>query len=132
MPDKIMIDEFSLIEADDKLYLFLPAQKDDCEDAKLLYNKRNVILLQRDNFVLVLKDIPLVVRPLLAKQKEITIVEIAGDDQTIVRGYEVDVIINQDIPDEDKLSDDFDRDFSFLKDILSAEDYQEFKQKAGF
>ncbi len=132
MPDKIMIDEFSLVEADDKLYLFLPAQKNDCEDAKLLYNGHNVILLQRDNFVLVLKDIPLGVRPLLAKQKEITIVEIAGDDQTIVRGYEVDVIINQDIPDEDKLSDDFDRNFGFLKDILSAEDYQEFKQKAGF
>ena len=132
MPDKIMIDEFSLVEADDKLYLFLPAQKDDCEDARLLYNKHNVMLLQRDNSVLVLKDIPQGVRPKLAEQKEITIVEIAGDNQTIVRGYEVDVIINQDIPDEDKLSDDFDRDFGFLKDILSAEDYQEFKQKAGF
>jgi hypothetical protein len=132
MPDKIMIDEFSLVEADDKLYLFLPAQKDDCEDARLLYNKHNVMLLQRDNSVLVLKDIPQGVRPKLAEQKEITVVEIAGDDQTIVRGYEVDVIINQDIPDEDKLSDDFDRDFGFLKDILSAEDYQEFKQKAGF
>lgn len=132
MPDKVMIDEFSLVQADDKLYLFLPAQKEDCNDANLLYNGHNVMLLQRDNFVLVLKDIPLGVRPILAAQKNITIVEIAADDQTIVRGYEVDVTINPDIPNEDKLSDDFDKDFAFLKDIVSAEDYQEFKQKAGF
>jgi hypothetical protein len=132
MPDKIEIDEFSLVEADDKLYLFLPAQKNDCEDARLLYNKHNVMLLQRDNSVLVLKDIPQGVRPKLAEQKEITVVEIAGDNQTIVRGYEVEMIINPDIPNEDKLSDNFDKDFAFLKDILSADDYQKFKSDAGF
>ena len=132
MPDKIEIDEFSLVEADDKLYLFLPAQKNDCEDARLLYNKHNVMLLQRDNSVLVLKDIPQGVRPKLAEQKEITVVEIAGDNQTIVRGYEVEMIINPDIPNEDKLSDNFDKDFAFLKDILSADDYQKFKNDAGF
>jgi hypothetical protein len=132
MPDKILIDDFSVVQADDKMFLFLPAQKTDCADAKLFYNTKNVMLLQRDKTIVVLKDIPKGVRTDLAAQKAITIVEIAADNKTIVRGYEVETVINPDIPNEDKLSANFDEDFAFLKDILSAEDYQKFKNDAGF
>ena len=90
------------------------------------------MLLQRDHTIFVLKDIPQGVRAKLAAQTEITIVEIAADNKTIVRGYEVEMVINSDIPNEDKLSDNFDKDFAFLKDILSADDYQKFKSDAGF
>ena len=132
MPDKILIDDFSVVQADDKMFLFIPAQKADCDEAKLFYNAKNVMLLQRDHTIFVLKDIPQGVRAKLAAQTEITIVEIAADNKTIVRGYEVEMVINPDIPNEDKLSANFDEDFAFLKDVLSAEDYQKFKNDAGF
>ena len=132
MLDKNVVDEFSLVQADDKVLLFLPAQEKDCKDARLYYNKKNLMLLQRDNVVLVLKNIPLIARSLLAEQKQVTITEIADDNKTIVRGYEVEMIIDTNIPDEDKLSENFDKDFSFMQSILSEEDYQKFKKTAGF
>ena len=90
------------------------------------------MLLQRDNIVLLLKDIPLSARSLLAEQKQITITEIAADNKTIIRGYEVEMIINTNIPNDDKLSENFDKDFSFMQNILSEEEYQKFKKTAGF
>lgn len=129
---KNIIDDFSFVQADDKVFLFLPEQKNNCKDARLYYNKKNLMLLQRDNAVLVLKDIPLIVRSSLTEQKQITITEIAADNKTIVRGYEVEMIIDTNIPDEDKLSENFDKDFSFMQSILSEEDYQKFKKTAGF
>ncbi len=132
MNDKSKIDDFSIVQADDKVFLFLPAQEKDCKEAQLYYNKKNLMLLQRDNIVLILKDIPLSARSLLAEQKQITITEIAADNKTIIRGYEVEMIINTNIPNDDKLSENFDKDFSFMQNILSEEEYQKFKKTAGF
>lgn len=132
MNDKSKIDDFSIVQADDKVFLFLPAQEKDCKEAQLYYNKKNLMLLQRDNIVLILKDIPLSARSLLAEQKQITITEIAADNKTIIRGYEVEMIINTNIPNDDKLSENFDKDFSFMQSILSEEEYQKFKKTVGF
>lgn len=132
MNDKSKIDDFSIVQADDKVFLFLPAQEKDCKEAQLYYNKKNLMLLQRDNIVLILKDIPLSARSLLSEQKQITITEIAADNKTIIRGYEVEMIINTNIPNDDKLSENFDKDFSFMQNILSEEEYQKFKKTAGF
>ena len=40
MNDKSKIDDFSIVQADDKVFLFLPAQEKDCKEAQLYYNKK--------------------------------------------------------------------------------------------
>ena len=40
--------------------------------------------------------------------------------------------VDNNIPDKDTLSADFDTDFGFLKEILSEDKYREFKLRAGF
>ncbi len=126
------IKEFTFIEADTQMYIMLPAQKDACEDASLRYNGKNVMLLQRNGDLLILKDIPTTIRPKLKHGRPVVLAEVAGNNKTIVRGYTVNLLIDEKIPDKDSLSKDFDTDFGFLKEILSEDKYREFKLRAGF
>ena len=125
------IKEFTFIEADTQMYIMIPVQKDECEDAKLTYNGKNIMLLERNGSLLILKDIPTNIRSKLKSGRPLVLAEVSANN-AIVRGYTVSLSVDNNIPDKDTLSEDFDKDFGFLKDILSEDKYREFKLRAGF
>ena len=125
------IKEFTFIEADTQIYIMIPAPKDECEYAKLTYNGKNVMLLERNGSLLILKDIPTNIRPKLKSGRPLVLAEVSANN-AIVRGYTVSLSVDNNVPDKDTLSADFDTDFGFLKEILSEDKYREFKLRAGF
>ena len=125
------IKEFTFIEADTQMYIMIPVQKDECEDAKLTYNGKNIMLLERNGSLLILKDIPTNIRSKLKSGRPLVLAEVSANN-AIVRGYTVSLAVDNNIPDKDTLSADFDTDFGFLKEILSEDKYREFKLRAGF
>ena len=125
------IKEFTFIEADTQMYIMIPVQKDGCEDAKLTYNGKNIMLLERNGSLLILKDIPTNIRSKLKSGRPVVLAEVSANN-AIVRGYTVSLSVDNNIPDKDTLSADFDTDFGFLKEILSEDKYREFKLRAGF
>lgn len=125
------IKEFTFIEADTQMYIMIPVQKDGCEYAKLTYNGKNIMLLERNGSLLILKDIPTNIRPKLKSGRPLVLAEVSANN-AIVRGYTVSLSVDNNIPDKDTLSADFDTDFGFLKEILSEDKYREFKLRAGF
>ena len=58
--------------------------------------------------------------------------EVAGDNKTIIRGYTVNLTIDENVPNKDNLSEDFDKDFGFLKEVMNNEEYFAFKTQVGF
>lgn len=131
MPN-IYVEEFTFLETDTQMYIMLPAQKGECENARLTYNGKNVMLLQRNNSLLVLKDIPTNIRPKLKNGRPVILAEVAGDNKTIIRGYTVNLTIDENVPNKDNLSEDFDKDFGFLKEVMNNEEYFAFKTQVGF
>lgn len=130
MPN-IYVEEFTFLETGTQMYIMLPAQKGECENARLTYNGKNVMLLQRNNSLLVLKGIPTNIRPKLKNGRPVILAEVAGD-KTIIRGYTVNLTIDENVPNKDNLSEDFDKDFGFLKEVMNNEEYFAFKTQVGF
>lgn len=128
---KIDINEFSFLVIDNEATMIIPAQKDDCEHAELFYNGNNVLLLKRNDVVLVLKDLDKVVRSILKKQENILICE-ESRTQEITQAYSVNIQIDLSIPDVDTVEQNFDNDMFFLKDIFGEEAYSDLKMALGF
>lgn len=127
MVNHINIDDYSFLTADNVLYLFFPEQHEEVIEAKILYNTQNVLLLKRNQIYYVFKDIPVDIRELLNTIQTLTFVEMKGDNQTIARGYEVEITPNVNVPNIDNIETSFDSDFSFLKEYINDDEYNQFK-----
>ncbi len=127
MVNHINIDDYSFLTADNVLYLFFPEQHEEVIEAKTLYNTQNVLLLKRNQIYYVFKDIPVDIRELLNTIQTLTFVEMKGDNQTIARGYEVEITQNVNVPNIDNIETSFDSDFSFLKEYINDDEYNQFK-----
>lgn len=127
MVNHINIDDYSFLTADNVLYLFFPEQHEEVIKAKILYNTQNVLLLKRNQIYYVFKDIPVDIRELLNTIQTLTFVEMKGDNQTIARGYEVEITQNVNVPNIDNIETSFDSDFSFLKEYINDDEYNQFK-----
>lgn len=127
MVNHINIDDYSFLTADNVLYLFFPEQHEEVIEAKILYNTQNVLLLKRNQIYYVFKDIPVDIRELLNTIQTLTFVEMKGDNQTIARGYEVEITPNVNVPNIDNIETSFDSDFSFLKEYINDDEYNQLK-----
>lgn len=132
VPDRFYIDDYSFLEADNSLYLIFSARKDDCNKAKIQYNTKGTLLLQRNNSIFIFQDIPTNIRKKLITAQSITVSEVDDNNKNFIRGYELTININTNIPDKDELSKNFDDDFSFLTEFISDKEYEKYKNNVGF
>lgn len=104
MVDKIVVDEFEILENEGQYGFSLQLNEEPIETAEFLYDGRNCgILIRNDKKAYIFTNIVDEVRPKLLNAPELMMIEMNGEE--IANSYMCDVVKVDEIPVDDTLPD---------------------------
>lgn len=120
MVDKILVDEFEILENEGQYGFSLQLNEEPIETAEFLYDGRNCgILIRNDNKAYIFTNIVDEVRPKLLNSPELMIIEM--NDEEVANSYMCDVVKVDEIPVDDTLPETLAQMLDEIKDVYGEE-----------
>ncbi len=120
MVDKILVDEFEILENEGQYGFSLQLNEEPIETAEFLYDGRNCgILIRNEKKAYIFTNIVDEVRPKLLNAPELMMIEMNGEE--IANSYMCDVVKVDEIPVDDTLPDTLAQMLEEIKDVYGEE-----------
>lgn len=120
MVEKIIVDEFEILENEGQYGFSLQLNEEPIETAEFLYDGRNCgILIRNDKKAYIFTNIVDEVRPKLLNVPELMIIEMNGEE--IANSYMCDVVKVDEIPVDDTLPDTLAQMLEEIRDVYGDE-----------
>ena len=128
MVDKILVDEFEILENEGQYGLSLQLNEEPIETAEFLYDGRNCgILIRNDKKAYIFTNIVDEVRPKLLNAPELMMIEMNGEE--IANSYMCDVVKVDEIPVDDTLPDTLAQMLEEIRDAYGDEGVKAIAEK---
>ena len=128
MVDKILVDEFEILENEGQYGLSFQLDEEQIETAEFLYDGRNCgILIRNDKKAYIFTNIVDEVRQKLLNAPELMIIENRGEE--IANSYMCDVVKVDEIPVDDTLPDALQEVLEEIKDLYGEEGVKAIAEK---
>ena len=120
MVDKILVDEFEILENEGQYGFSLQLNEEPIETAEFLYDGRNCgILIRNEKKAYIFTNIVDEVRPKLLNSPELMMIEMNGEE--VANSYMCDVVKVDEIPVDDTLPDTLAQMLEEIKDVYGEE-----------
>lgn len=120
MVEKIIVDEFEILENEGQYGFSLQLNEEPIETAEFLYDGRNCgILIRNDKKAYIFTNIVDEVRPKLLNVPELMMIEMNGEE--IANSYMCDVVKVDEIPVDDTLPDTLAQMLEEIRDVYGDE-----------
>lgn len=120
MVDKILVDEFEILENEGQYGFSLQLNEEPIETAEFLYDGRNCgILIRNEKKAYIFTNIVDEVRPKLLNAPELMMIEMNGEE--VANSYMCDVVKVDEIPVDDTLPDTLAQMLDEIKDVYGEE-----------
>ena len=128
MVDKIVVEEFEILENEGQYGLSLQLNEEPIETAEFLYDGRNCgILIRNEKKAYIFTNIVDEVRPKLLNSPELMMIEMDGEE--VANSYMCDVVKVDEIPVDDTLPDTLYQMLEEIKDLYGEEGVKAISEK---
>ena len=128
MVDKIVVDEFEILENEGQYGFSLQLNEEPIETAEFLYDGRNCgILIRNEKQAYIFTNIVDEVRSKILNSSEVMIIEMDGEE--VANSYMCDVVKIDEIPVDDTLPDTLHQMLDEIKDLYGEEGVKAISQK---
>ena len=128
MVDKIVVEEFEILENEGQSGLSLQLNEEPIETAEFLYDGRNCgILIRNEKKAYIFTNIVDEVRPKLLNSPELMMIEMDGEE--VANSYMCDVVKVDEIPVDDTLPDTLYQMLEEIKDLYGEEGVKAISEK---
>ena len=128
MVDKIVVEEFEILENEGQYGFSLQLNEEPIDTAEFLYDGRNCgILIRNEKKAYIFTNIVDEVRPKLFNAPELMMIEMNGEE--IVNSYMCDVVKIDEIPVDDTLPDTLYQMLEEIKEVYGEEGVKAISEK---